>query len=213
MLIAVIPCHNEARSIGAVVRGAARFGRVLVVDDRSGDGSAAVAEAAGAQVLPSASPGYDGALRTGLEAAYAAGAEAVVTLDADGEHDPALIPRFATALSAGAEVVCGYRPAPQRWSEYVAAAVARLALGIRDPLCGMKGYARPALARFLASGAPLHVNMAPMVLARRAGARLAQVAVSGEARADAPRFGGTLRANVAILRAFAAAMRLKGAGA
>jgi glycosyltransferase involved in cell wall biosynthesis len=211
VLILVIPCHNEAASVGEVARRAAAFGKVLVVDDRSSDESAAVARAAGAEVLTSERPGYDGALQTGLKAALAAGAERVVTLDADGEHDPAVIPRFDAALAAGAEVVCGYRPKVQRWAEGVAAAVARPTLGVRDPLCGMKGYARPAIARYLASGAPLHVNMTPMVLARRAGGRLAEVAVSGQARAGAPRFGRALRANLTILRAFAGAMSLKGA--
>lgn len=213
MLIAVIPCHNEAGTLGPVARRAGDFGLVLVIDDRSTDASAEVARAACAEVIASRAPGYDGAIHTGLEAAFARGATQVITLDADGEHDPALIGAFAAALSNGAELVCGVRRKPQRASEYIAAALGRLILGVRDPLCGMKGYARPAIARYLESGAPLHLNMTPMVLSRRAGAPFAQVAVTGETRVGRPRFGRALKANLTILGAVFAIVKLKGRAA
>jgi glycosyltransferase involved in cell wall biosynthesis len=207
-LALVIPCHNEAATLGPVVAGAARFGQVFVVDDRSTDASAAVAAANGATVLPSAAPGYDGALVTGLRHAHAAGFARVATLDADGEHDPACLAGFVAALDAGAAVACGVRARPQRAAEHLAALLARPLYGLRDPLCGMKGYAGEALALFFASGAPLLVNMAPAVLAAKAGLPVTNVPVTGAVRADAPRFGRALRANLAILQAILQAARL-----
>lgn len=213
MLIAVIPCHNEAATLAAVVRRARDFGQVLVVDDRSTDLSAEVARAAGGEVISSRSPGYDAAIDTGLAEAFARGATQVVTLDADGEHDPALVGAFAAALSDGVELVCGVRRRPQRAAEHVAAALGKVILGVRDPLCGMKGYARPAIARYLQSGAPLHVNMAPMVLSRRAGAPYVEIPVTGEVRVGRPRFGRALKANLAILGALFAVLKLKSVSA
>ena len=208
-LAVVIPCHNEAASLGPVVQGAARFGAVIVVDDRSTDGSAALARSLGAEVMAAGRPGYDGALDTGLRHALDRGYDLTVTLDADGEHDPARLADFIAAFEAGAGLVCGVRPAPQRLSEHVAALLGRTLLGIHDPLCGMKGYAPAVLEAYVASGAPLLVNMAPAVLWRKAGGRVANVPIDGERRAGAPRFGPALRANWAILKALNAALRLR----
>jgi glycosyltransferase involved in cell wall biosynthesis len=78
-----------------VVEGAGRHLPVLVVDDGSSDDTAALAEAAGARVLrQSPNQGKGAALRAGFAAAIAEGAEAVITLDGDGQHDPAEIPAF-----------------------------------------------------------------------------------------------------------------------
>lgn len=198
----VIPCHNEVATIGQVATGASAFGHVLVVDDRSTDASCQVAEAAGAEVICAEAPGYDGALSTGLKAARARGFAFVATIDADGEHDPAVLAAVAAAFDAGAPLVCGVRPAPQRAAEHLIAVVGRLRYGIRDPLCGMKGYSAAVLDAWLASAAPLGVNMAPAVMWRKAGGGFAEVHVSGERRVGRPRFGRALAANLALLRAF-----------
>jgi glycosyltransferase involved in cell wall biosynthesis len=83
----------------------------VVVDDGSTDDTAAQAEAAGATVLvqqPNAGKGA--ALRAGFRHALENGATAVVTLDADGQHDPAEIPAFLAAVEAtGAELIIGRR--------------------------------------------------------------------------------------------------------
>jgi glycosyltransferase involved in cell wall biosynthesis len=100
MILAVIPAHDEAGRIKRVVEAARRHLPVLVVDDGSRDDTAARAEAAGARVLRRApNRGKGAALRAGFAEAIADGAEAVITLDGDGQHDPAEIPSFLAALS------------------------------------------------------------------------------------------------------------------
>lgn len=207
-LAVVIPCHNEAATLGRVVAGACAHGRVLVVDDRSTDGSREVAQAAGAEVIRAAARGYDGALTTGLKAARARGFDFVATLDADGEHDPAVLAAVLAAFDAGAPLVCGVRPSPQRAAEHLIAAIGRLRFGITDPLCGMKGYSAAVLDAWLASEAPLGVNMAPAVMWRKAGGRFAEVRVEGERRQGSPRFGRALAANIALIKAFGAVAAL-----
>lgn len=111
--LAVVPVYDEASTIGAVVRGALVHLPVLVVDDGSGDGSGAIAEAAGAFVLRHPRRlGKAQALRTGMAAARARGASAIVTLDGDGQHDPAQIPRLLEALAPRTIVVGGRLHAP-----------------------------------------------------------------------------------------------------
>jgi glycosyltransferase involved in cell wall biosynthesis len=110
-ILALIPAYEEGPRIAAVVTATLAHLPVVVVDDGSTDHTAAVAEAAGATVLrqvPNAGKGA--ALRAGFRHALGARAEAVVTLDADGQHDPAEIPAFLAAFAnARPELVIGQR--------------------------------------------------------------------------------------------------------
>jgi len=110
-ILALIPGYEEGPRIAAVVEGARVHLPVVVVDDGSTDDTAAQAEAAGATVLrqrPNAGKGA--AIRMGFGYALEQGAVAVVTLDADGQHDPGEIPRFLGAFDAGRpELVVGRR--------------------------------------------------------------------------------------------------------
>jgi glycosyltransferase involved in cell wall biosynthesis len=100
-ILALIPGYNEAPRIATVVETAARYLPVVVVDDGSADGTAQVAELAGATVLRQVpNQGKGAALRAGFRHALAAGAPAVVTLDADGQHDADEIPTFLAAWRA-----------------------------------------------------------------------------------------------------------------
>ncbi|HUQ79294.1 MAG TPA: glycosyltransferase family 2 protein [Patescibacteria group bacterium] len=101
MIVAVIPAHDEAPRIEAVVRAAREHLAVIVVDDGSGDATAERARGAGATVIEQRpNQGKGAALRTGFRRALDDGAEAILTLDADGQHDPSEIPRFLAAWTA-----------------------------------------------------------------------------------------------------------------
>jgi glycosyltransferase involved in cell wall biosynthesis len=110
-VLALIPAHDEEPRIAAVVRAAAEHLPVLVVDDGSSDATARVARGAGAEVLeqrPNAGKGA--ALRAGFRQALAAGYDGALTLDADGQHDPAEIPTFLRAFAPGSTDAAGLRP-------------------------------------------------------------------------------------------------------
>jgi len=81
-----------------VVEAASRYLPVIVVDDGSADDTAEQARRAGANVIEQRpNKGKGAALRLGFERALADGVDAVLTLDADGQHDPAEIPKFLAA--------------------------------------------------------------------------------------------------------------------
>jgi len=91
----LIPANNESARIAQVVRSSLAYLPVLVVDDGSRDGTAALAETAGAQVIRHpVNLGKGAALMTGFKACLQAGQRAVITLDGDGQHDPDEIPKF-----------------------------------------------------------------------------------------------------------------------
>jgi glycosyltransferase involved in cell wall biosynthesis len=122
---AVIPCFNEANTIGALVlKARAHVREVLVVDDGSTDLTREHAEQAGALVLCHKQRcGKGASLRTGWKHAQLNGFTWAVCLDGDGQHDPEEIPAFAKrAQQTRAELVIGNRmenpsgmPLIRRW--------------------------------------------------------------------------------------------------
>jgi glycosyltransferase involved in cell wall biosynthesis len=110
-VLALIPAYNESARVADVVTGARTHLDVLVVDDGSTDDSAVHAENAGAKVLcQHPNQGKGAALCAGFAYALEAGYQAVVTLDADGQHDPGEIPKFLDAYArTNANLIIGQR--------------------------------------------------------------------------------------------------------
>ncbi|MGH2475622.1 MAG: glycosyltransferase family 2 protein [Candidatus Limnocylindrales bacterium] len=160
-ILALIPAYDEGPRIAGVVEGAVRYLPVIVVDDGSSDDTAARAEAAGATVLrqePNAGKGA--ALRRGFRHALEAGAPAVVTLDADGQHDPSEIPRFIEAFAARrAELIIGRRnfgemPPIRRLSNTIGGVALSVSLGrsVPDNQSGYRLIGRTLMRGLLDSG-------------------------------------------------------------
>jgi glycosyltransferase involved in cell wall biosynthesis len=113
-LAALIPAYNAGETVGAVVRGTGRFVKtVLVVDDGSEDDTGKAAADAGALIITHENRmGKGEALKTGIQALMARGAGAVLTLDADGQHDPDDIPALVRRYRQGdVGIVVGSRMA------------------------------------------------------------------------------------------------------
>src|SRR6266545_4995426 len=109
----VIPCLNEAENIVQCVQGARKVldengitGEVIVADNGSDDGSAALAEAAGATVVHEPRRGYGRAYLAGFAASRG---DYIIMVDADLTYDFEEIPKFVAELDAGAELVMGNR--------------------------------------------------------------------------------------------------------
>jgi len=155
-IIALIPAYNEEATIATVIAGVRRTLPVLVVDDGSTDSTATVARDAGATVVSHEANRRKGAaLMTGFRWALDRGYDAVVTLDADGQHDPADLPKFLSAYHDRAgDLIIGERdssqmPFPRWWSSPLGARLLSWALGIRvtDNQSGYRLLTRPFLER------------------------------------------------------------------
>ena len=137
----VIPAYNEAATVAGVIEAVKKIGRVFVVDDASTDETAYLAEKSGATVIrQSVNRGYDAALSEGFRAANNADVSAVITMDADGQHLVSDVRAVADSLVAGHHLVLGVRSGTARLAEKVFAALLRCRWGVKDPLCGLKGY-------------------------------------------------------------------------
>ena len=157
----VIPCLNEAENIEETVRlsqaaldSAGIVGEVVVADNGSEDGSAALATAAGARVVHESRRGYGSAYLAGFGAARG---EYIVMLDADMTYPFDEIPRFVQELRDGGQLVMGDRmdniePGAMHWvNRYIGNPILSGTLnlffrtGIRDAHCGMRGLRRDIL--------------------------------------------------------------------
>jgi len=115
-IVVVIPAYNASLTISSVVRKTlSHLSRVLVVDDGSIDDTGDQARRAGAQVRTHPrNRGKGAALRTAFAELDGAGVDAVVTLDADGQHDPDDIPRLLECFrTSGADLIIG-----SRWNDF-----------------------------------------------------------------------------------------------
>lgn len=147
--VALIPAWNEARMIEEVVRKVSAQLPVVLVDDDSDDGTPDLAEDMGALVLRhEENQGKGAALRTGFTWALAEHVSTVVTLDADGQHDPLEIPKFTVVHRAtAANLVIGRRdfrrmPFPRRYTNPFGSWLLSLAVGevIHDNQSGYRLY-------------------------------------------------------------------------
>jgi len=184
---AVIPAYDAAASVGDVVRRTLAHLPVLVVDDGSRDGTAEAARAAGAEVrvLPE-NRGKGAALREAFTAWFARGMDAVVTLDADGQHLPEEIPKLLAARD-GADLVLGARdhlfgsmaPVRRASNRLSSRAISMLAGNrLRDVQTGFRLYSRRVIE---ATGFPeprFDAESAVVVRAARRGFRIATVSIT-----------------------------------
>jgi hypothetical protein len=238
-VLVCIPAFNEAESLAAVLAevpadvpaggggeaetgevpagaGAVSAGRtpvhVLVIDDGSRDGTADVARRAGVHVvsLP-VNSGQGAALQAGYLVAERVGADVVVTMDADGQHDPSQLPALvAPILEDRADFVVGSR----RLGDYEADSVARNAgitvytrllntLGgteISDIANGFRAIRASMLPALAFTEEQFH-NPELLLGAARAGFRVTEVPVTIRRRAaGSSKKGGTLRYGAGFLR-------------
>ncbi len=165
MLLVVIPCLDEAPTVGRVVAGVPRdivgISRieVLVIDDGSTDETAARAREAGAEVIRhSTNSGLGATFREAVAIALSKGVDAMVHIDGDGQFDPADIPLLIEPVVANqADMVTASRfadrrlmpemPAVKRWGNRGVARIVWLLTGrrFRDVSCGFRVFSREAL--------------------------------------------------------------------
>ncbi|MEA2037350.1 MAG: glycosyltransferase family 2 protein [Nanoarchaeota archaeon] len=109
-VFAVIPAYNEAANIRSVIKEVKRYaGNIIVVDDGSKDETYEEAKKERVIVLKHIiNLGKGAALKTGCDCAVREGADKIVVLDADAQHEPSEIPNFLSELD-NASVILGYR--------------------------------------------------------------------------------------------------------
>ena len=209
--LTALPVYNEADHVSHVLDEVLRFTPdVLVVDDGSNDGTAAVLAARRdvRVVRHETNRGYGAALATAFQTALAGGWDGLVTIDCDGQHQPRMIPDFIATLAdpaAPADIVSGSRylaefpgdsqpPAARRRinAEITAEINDRLGLALTDAFCGFKAYSRRALARLHVTETGYAMPLEVWVQAAAAGLKIVELPVPLIYLDLARSFGGAL---------------------
>jgi glycosyltransferase involved in cell wall biosynthesis len=203
-LAVVIPALNEEASIERVVRAVIPYAAPIVVDDGSSDHTAKIALNAGAIVIiHGRNMGYDAALESGLFRSIELGYDYAITMDGDGQHTPETLELFKQKFAEGADLVIGVRDKHQRFAETIFALVGRYLWGVKDPLCGMKGYRLKLLSKVGHFDSYKSIGTEFTLRAAQAGYRIEQFPIITCTRGGSSRFGAGMIANWKILRSLA----------
>ena len=188
----VIPALNEANTIAKVISSLRlQCGYpVVVVDDCSEDDTVEVASRAGAQVLPLAARlGAWGATQTGIRYFLQQGFDIVVTLDADGQHEPDALPALLEPVLRGvADVAIGTCPERVSRLRLVAWMMMKTTSGLRmeDITSGFRVYNRRALVELADARATLldYQDVGVLLRLQAAGLKLLDVPVQMGSRSE-----------------------------
>ena len=189
-IVVGIPAFNEEGTIAKVILRCQRYAnKVLVVDDGSGDDTGLIAKGLGAAVVRhEKNLGKGAGLRDCFEWAKGNGADVLVTLDGDGQHDPSKIPLLVDALEMGdADVVIAsrtVRPNDMSRHRWAGARMLDLATQVKvgdrfvDSQSGFRAYSRRAIDNLVAAEFGMGVDSELIMKADQAGMRIVEVPVA-----------------------------------
>jgi glycosyltransferase involved in cell wall biosynthesis len=200
----ILPCLDEAEALPAALAGLPDGWPVLVVDNGSTDGTAAVAVACGARVVTEPRRGYGAAVHAGLVAARG---EVVAVLDGDGSLDPDVLPAMVASIAQDqADLVVGRRvPVTVGvWPWHARAGNALIAALLRR-----RGVARrDALLRLDVADRAFGYPLELLLRAGDAGWRITEVPVAYRARAGGrSKVSGSVRGTARAARDMAGLLR------
>ena len=191
----VIPAYNEAKSIGKVIANCKAFcDEIIVVDDGSTDDTAKIAKNSGAVVIRNEKNlGVTKATQNGFEATQG---DIIVTMDADGQHDPSDIPKLTKPLAEGkAEVALGVRSEIPHRSERIINALTNLSVKCSDAGTGFRAVKADLAKKMKLHGTCLCGTF--VLEAHKRGARIAEIPVQAK-----PRFYGKRKVRTRHIRQF-----------
>jgi glycosyltransferase involved in cell wall biosynthesis len=190
LIVVGIPAYNEEASIAKVIVLARQFAdKVVICDDGSKDLTGKIAQSLGAEVIVhEANVGYGAALRELFDKAREIGADVLVTLDADGQHDPASIPQLVSAIQAGADVAIGSRlvgsasftgPGRRKLGVRMISKATDISTdqGIRDAQSGFRAYGKRAMAELRPAEMGMGASVEILVKSAQLGLRVTEVPV------------------------------------
>lgn len=158
----LIPAHNEARTIADVVRKVRAKGLdVVVVDDGSSDDSAALAKEAGATVLVNfQNQGKGFSLQRGFDYIISRDYEALITMDADGQHAIEDIDGFVALFNAERpDIICGNRMQDHKGMPWVRLLTNKIMSSLISLVCRQKVYDSQCGYRLIRSEVLRHVQL------------------------------------------------------
>jgi glycosyltransferase involved in cell wall biosynthesis len=191
-VVAGIPAYNEQKAIGEVIVGALKYvDAVVVVDDCSSDSTVDVAKNYGVTVVQhKTNQGYGAAIMSAFRFAKRSGADILVTLDGDGQHDPEEIPLLLESMKeTKADIIVGSRFTCSNTGEmpfyrklgikFVGFATNSIINAkIDDTQCGFRAYSKNAISQIELTESGMGASLEILFLADRYGLEMREVGIS-----------------------------------
>ncbi|PSU50931.1 hypothetical protein C9J12_02900 [Photobacterium frigidiphilum] len=203
-IVIIIPAYNEENTIGNVINELHNIVGssidIVIVNDCSKDNTSIIAKESGVHVIDlNVNHGYSKAINKGFEyATFELDADYLLTMDADGQHDPHSVNKLLSQLSDN-DVVVGRRPEFARLSEWIFGRFFLYRFGISDPLCGLKIYKSSIFKDYgkFETFESIGTELLTWALLNRL--KVNEVEIEIRDREDEPRFGSLIKANLKIL--------------
>lgn len=188
-VVVAIPAYNEEKRIESVVRRCRESGaEVWVMDDGSNDRTGEVSKSAGAAVIRhERNQGKGMAIRTALDAFAKSDRRFLIFMDADGQHDPAMISAFVEhARANGSQVLLGNRmlstakmPTVRRWTnQFMSWLISLLARQkIPDTQCGYRLLGRDFVLKFRPTTDRFDLESEMIIQAGRLGFKIESIVI------------------------------------
>jgi len=199
----IIPAFNEEKSIGNVLKSIDKTFKVLVVDDGSVDRTTLISKKFGAQIIKlKKNSGVDNALNKGFSFAKKNKYKFVITIDADGQHNPVYLKKISRLLKYNNyKLVIGERSEFPRFSEYLFSIFTKKIINVKDLLTGLKGY---NIELFNVNGCydsfrSIGTELSFFSILKGYTFKILKIKILK--RKGKPRLGGWLNSNLKILRA------------
>jgi glycosyltransferase involved in cell wall biosynthesis len=175
---------------------------IIVVDDGSSDETAAKALEMGVILVRlESNRGYSAAISEGFDKAIALGSyDYLVTVDADGQHDPLSVLAIIESAEEEDDIVIGQRSKPARFSEWLYSLYFRYKFGVRDPLCGLRLYKLTLFTQHGSFETFDSIGSELMTWALVSGKHYKTLDVIIRDRLDKPRFGSGIKVNWRIFK-------------
>jgi glycosyltransferase involved in cell wall biosynthesis len=191
-VVVAIPSYNEENSIGDIVLEAAKHvDKVLVIDDGSSDATSKIAESQGALTIKhKRNMGYGAAIRSCFETARKIGADVMIILDGDGQHDPKEIPILLKSIMRdNVDIVIGSRflgptndgmPRYRHFGIMLMNIVTNFVIQstLSDVQSGFRAYSKKAIEKMVITEDGMGASSEILIHAARIGLRISEVQIT-----------------------------------
>ena len=200
----IIPAYNEQLSIGEVLKKIDKRFKIFVIDDGSTDHTSTYAQKNGATVFKNKKNlGYQNSLFKGFDKVLELDTfEAIITMDADGEHKPEYLIKMEDSYNKGAEFILPVRSHYNRVSEHMVSFFSYLNYKIKDPMCGMKLYSTVFLKKYFSSKIPFDLGYGPIKFAKNSKIPILQFDIKVSKRNNKSKFGSNFIGEFKIIKNF-----------
>ncbi len=199
-LLILIPALNEQKTIKKIVRELKKIGQILVIDDGSHDKTELVAKKNGAHVIKhKINLGYNEAINTGLKFFLKKKFKKVITIDADGQLPPKYVKIFNNHLNSKFEIICGIRSNVKRFGEKVFIFFSKIIWGLKDPLCGLKGFSYNFIKKNFNNSKFNSINTEMLIKGRKKFIMINEIPIKNNQRKGNSRFGEGIKTDLFII--------------